>query len=418
MYQEITEFPPSVNPHHYSMQCRFAPLPDESPRNYATGFRDDRGHQAFMHDWETYDEHEAPLVFGAISQQDFHRSKFFAPTGFAVYPSSVRIGRDPKIQAKPEQGSKRGDIDAFSEKSRRRLRFAAVNAFPALSAQFVLTYPAEFPQDGRESKKHLNAFLTAFRRRFKGVPYLWVLEFQRRGAPHYHLFFSIEVNEVNRRWLAETWVRIACEGSASALAFHSHEKNLIAWDMGNGQYVCKYLEKERQKDVPEGYLSVGRFWGSSRGLVPRALHLKADEMGYAYRGKVVAPVTRMVRTLVRYHQKITTWWCRENDRIIKTPVRVPVFPSASQPVAFCGPLRDPSLPLSYKTVYKTEVVPAADQDHQGGLKRVRPPRSQAQALYGFAVTGGKQIFTQVIKWYDRQEKGKISFSEWSKRHNG
>ncbi len=54
----------------------------------------------------------------------------------------------------------------------RRVRRAAVDAWPALTSQFVLTYPAEFPQDGKESKEQLNRFLTAFRRKFKGHPYL------------------------------------------------------------------------------------------------------------------------------------------------------------------------------------------------------------------------------------------------------
>ena len=103
-----------------------------------------------------------------------------------------------------------------------------------------------------------------------------MLEFQRRGAPHFHLFTALPVTEENRLFLASAWVRIACGNDPAALAFHSHERNFIAWDMGNGSYVCKYLEKARQKDVPEGYQEVGRFWGASRGLMPSPVLLEAE----------------------------------------------------------------------------------------------------------------------------------------------
>jgi hypothetical protein len=38
--------------------------------------------------------------------------------------------------------------------------------------------------------------------------------------------------------------------------------------MGSGGYLCKYLDKEYQKAVPEDFLFPGRFWGCSRNLVP------------------------------------------------------------------------------------------------------------------------------------------------------
>jgi hypothetical protein len=67
-----------------------------------------------------------------------------------------------------------------------------------------------------------------------------------------------------------------------ALAFHNNDKNFISWDMGNGSYICKYLEKSRQKDVPDGFLNVGRFWGSSRGLVPMPIDVDFDAFTSAH----------------------------------------------------------------------------------------------------------------------------------------
>jgi len=38
--------------------------------------------------------------------------------------------------------------------------------------------------------------------------------------------------------------------------------------MKKGGYLCKYLEKKEQKNVPNNFENVGRFWGCSRNMVP------------------------------------------------------------------------------------------------------------------------------------------------------
>jgi hypothetical protein len=337
---------------------RRVPLPVETP---SANFQSDwlpAPSRPFLDEWT------APLVYGAISQTQYHRSNLFKSVGFSVFPSSVRVHRDPSLIGTVQRpDTKRKEISGFSDKSRRRLRFSACNSFPALSSQFVLTYPADFPTDGAESKIQLNLFLTNFRKKFKGTPYLWVLEFQRRGAPHYHLFTPLPVTEANRLWLASTWVRIACGGSPAALRFHSNQRNFIPWDMGNGSYVCKYLEKERQKDVPDGYVNVGRFWGASRGLVPAPVYIDSQEMCAAYVDHISKPVTRAVRILVKFHENVTTWWDRDDQ----------------------GRL------------------------YRRGKSRVRSGRT----FYSFAIINARKIFLDVCKWYDRQEKGRQKFADWS-----
>jgi len=216
----------------------------------------------------------AGLVSPRISQQP-------DPKGVELYPRGIKFQsrRLPKIQPVPPDRTK---ITGFSDNSRRRLRFTAVNAFPALTSQFVLTYHNNFPLSGRDSKKHLNAFLVAFRRAFPKKPYLWILEFQRRGAPHYHFFTNLDVTKENREILATIWCRIVDLADNALFAFHSNVKNFINWDMGTGSYVAKYLEKERQKDVPENFNDVGRFWGASRGLVPMPVKVDYDEFSERY----------------------------------------------------------------------------------------------------------------------------------------
>ena len=73
--------------------------------------------------------------------------------------------------------AKRRQIDSFSRKSRQNLKFLASNCTPELVSQFCMTYPDScIPSDGRETKKHLNRFLTSFRLRFPLAHYLWILE--------------------------------------------------------------------------------------------------------------------------------------------------------------------------------------------------------------------------------------------------
>lgn len=374
-------------PEYANLDYNRIPLPPEPPHAVAVA-------PGLYRSAPVWDEYEGPLVLSAISQQEYEKVVSKKPLAFLVYPNTVKIVRDPKIQGKPPK-SKRGSIDAFSDKSRRRLRRAAVDAWPALTSQFVLTYPSEFPKEGKESKKHLNAFLVAFRRKFKGHPYLWLLEFQRRGAPHYHLFLDLPVTEDARLWIAKTWVRIACNGDKKALAFHSDERNFIPWDMGNGAYVAKYLQKANQKHVPDGYTDVGRFWGSSRGLIPKPLYLQAEGMMEGYRGKIEKPVTRAVRVLARYHQQITTRWGHEHQKV------VPVWSTG---------INEQGKKIAIRT---TKI----EGEKSGGPKRLgKSYVKSARSIFSFQVINGKKIYSEILKWYERKEKGRNTFKEWAKKN--
>lgn len=162
--------------------------------------------------------------------------------------------------------SLRGDIDSFSPKSKSRLSFLCRNCSGILS-QFSLTYHLNFPQDGALTKTHLSYFLNAVRRKFNNLRYLWILEFQRNGHPHYHFFSDIEVNIENRLFLSSIWNSITKEG-APHFKFHNHPKNFIPWNLNSG-YLVKYLSKDYQKIVPDSYINVGRFWGASRNLLDK-----------------------------------------------------------------------------------------------------------------------------------------------------
>ena len=239
-----------------------------------------------------------PLVNRRISQQSKRPSPYDLPK-FGVqidqYASDVRIRRGFVGLSSAVGGGRRGSVDAFSEASRRRLGFTARNAFPKLVSQFGMTYHNDWP-DGLTVKKHLNRFLVWLRRNLPGVGYLWIFEFQSRGAPHFHVFLTLPASPALGVRMAAAWNRIAARGDDQHLAFHRHERNFIEWDMGSGSYLTKYLQKEAQKAVPDGFGWAGRFWGASRSLVPAPV-VHSTDTGHSRRD-----LARVIRGLGRWHE--------------------------------------------------------------------------------------------------------------------
>lgn len=174
---------------------------------------------------------------------------------------------------------KRGEVTELSINSRNRLAFVASNADCRWASMITLTYGAQYPDNGRDSKRDLNAFLTALRRTVgKGLKYLWFLEFQARGAPHYHILLSVEYNADIAVKLINAWVDIVSgyveqdADKENIEKFNRHKGGTDFWQnarslSGLSHYAVKYATKTQQKSVPPQYANVGRFWGCSRNLV-------------------------------------------------------------------------------------------------------------------------------------------------------
>jgi len=250
---------------------------------------------------------EPELVSTSISQQD----------RIEVYRQALKVKRPGSGNPDQEPPDRSGTaIQGFSDKSRAGLRFLAENSAAPLVSQFGLTYHDEWPSDGRTSKAHLNAWLTALRRLVPGVGYLWLLEFQKRKAPHYHVFLTVPPDEETRLKLAAAWCRITSPGDSEALRFHQDQRNWIPWDMTSANYLCKYLDKEAQKDIPDGYANFGRFWGNSQWLKPspdRTIPL--DETEHLAQvdhetGEVYGGTSTVIRWLGRLAEKQTRGYSR------------------------------------------------------------------------------------------------------------
>jgi hypothetical protein len=223
----------------------------------------------------------APLARRLVSSPI---SQTFETTTFEVYPSTVKVKRPFTGQVPVAPDRSHTTIQGFSFKSRSRLRFVAANSRDKIKTQFCMTYGDVWPINGRSLKADLNRFLTNVRKQFPGMAYIWIAEFQTRGCPHFHLFSSIPLTPENHQILTNAWHRIAGYGELKHLLVHSHKSNFIEWDLGNGSYLCKYLDKEAQKHIPEGFFNMGRWWGNSRGIIPKPEQIDADwiDTNYGY----------------------------------------------------------------------------------------------------------------------------------------
>lgn len=179
-----------------------------------------------------------------------------------VWDKHVRVKRPCHIT--PTKAAPRGVVKGMSPRSGRRLRWAIENT-PALSsdrALFIcLTYPAMWERDGRKVKRHLDTFGKRCCR--IGAYFAWALEYQTRGAPHFHLLArfpdSWDIRRV-REWVASSWFDIVGSGDEN----HLRAGTSAEW-VNNpecaGWYIGHYLGKEFQKIVPDGVTLPGRMWG-------------------------------------------------------------------------------------------------------------------------------------------------------------
>lgn len=165
--------------------------------------------------------------------------------------------------AKGNGGGERGELGEWSKESRQRLMFVAANTPVEFTTMLTLTYP-NIEQDGKLVKKHLNHLLSLLRYHHPTLSYLWFLEWQRRGAPHFHILVNVFVP---KDWLSETWYRIVGSGNPDHLKAGTKAEALRKKD-GGKRYAVKYATKMYQKEVPEGYRNVGRMWGCSRDVKP------------------------------------------------------------------------------------------------------------------------------------------------------
>jgi hypothetical protein len=186
-------------------------------------------------------------------------------------------------------------IIEWSRKSRAAMcrTFAELNYTPLVDcgrvpAMVTLTYPGDWESvapNGASVKRHMMLWRKRFQREW-GEParYIWKLEFQRRGAPHIHLWMAPPhaIGRSGRKfrdWLSQEWADIVAHRDPEQRACHLLAGTAI--DILNGLRACdpkrlaiyftkhsspnQLHDKEYQHIVPEAWRQPGhgpgRFWG-------------------------------------------------------------------------------------------------------------------------------------------------------------
>jgi hypothetical protein len=212
----------------------------------------------------------------SVFEEDKHqirqvkRHKYPAVATFYDGGNLISVKREHwKIPAKG--GGLRSAIKTFSFSSRRRLmRKIAQLKKDRLPLFVTLTYPLVFPKDSKTYKEHLRLMGIAIERKYKRSGFIWRLEFQRRGAPHYHLLLygvSCKGKEIQviRSWFASKWYEIVNSGDPKHLLAGTQVSR-----MRNFRQVCAYVSKgiarvengELAKDSQVSMTYVGRWWGT------------------------------------------------------------------------------------------------------------------------------------------------------------
>jgi hypothetical protein len=158
---------------------------------------------------------------------------------------------------------RRGGVSSFSRQSRTRLmmRINSIDRRTSanMPAMITLTYPGEFSADPEEWKRHLANFKERFFREYGKVPAFWKLEFQERGAPHFHLLIYDPLLRMHqwsfKKWLSKAWYETVASGDERHLKAGTNVELPRASNKPE-TYCSKYVGK------PEaGRAGVGRFWG-------------------------------------------------------------------------------------------------------------------------------------------------------------
>jgi hypothetical protein len=273
-----------------------------------------------------------PVRAEKSSEREMGRHRF----DVAVEEDRIKSGRN---DADPPGRS----ISEWSRKSRAAMcrTFAELDYTPLVEcgrvpAMITLTYPGDWEAvapDGASVKRHMILWRKRFQREY-GEParYIWKLEFQRRGAPHIHLWMAPPTSPGRSghsfaQWLSATWAQVVDHPDLVQKARHRLAGTAI--DVRNGLKACdpKRLaiyftkhsspnmegDKEYQHIVPEPWRQPGRgpgrFWG-------------------AYGLKKVIAVVEIAQDAYLTARRIVRRWSRSQAVYGSSPSR---FPTAVVP---------------------------------------------------------------------------------------
>lgn len=176
--------------------------------------------------------------------------------------SLIAVAHRTHVSQRPG-GGPRGDVTEFSKASRLRLLRQIARLAQCRTTFITFTYPDQYP-DTMTAKSHLRAFLERVRRRLPETSGIWRLEYQKRGAPHFHLLM-FNLPYIDHATLTGWWKEII--GVIDSVTVYVRVELVRSW-RGVMSYAAKYLAKVEDVHLGEAplfnddaYLHAGRWWG-------------------------------------------------------------------------------------------------------------------------------------------------------------
>ena len=193
----------------------------------------------------------------------------------------------------------RGTITKMSKQALARLIVTIQSTEIEFSSMLTLTYPKVYPSKGDIIKQDIS-FLTTWLKRNFDTENLWFLEFQERGAPHFHVMLENDAItpkmrvKVGLKWteriVLSDWFSDYIDDQDKPEETYSKEVRKIAavnchetvWELirevsGARNYVTKYAAKAYQKKPPKWFKGVGRFWGCSRAVSTKGIEIDVTD---------------------------------------------------------------------------------------------------------------------------------------------
>lgn len=161
-------------------------------------------------------------------------------------------------------------IHGFSRASRKRMMdgLASWKNLKRKAFFLALTYHEEWGVHFSEWKRDMDVLLKRMRRAFPSIGGVWKLEFQRRGAPHFHMIVCADeftTRENLQNWLTSNWADIA-HGNSIYRGKYATNCRRINSHRHAMHYAGKYMGKETPEEIDEetgeilGEIATGRCW--------------------------------------------------------------------------------------------------------------------------------------------------------------
>jgi hypothetical protein len=178
----------------------------------------------------------------------------------------------------------------------------------------TLTYPAVYPADASQWKTDLNNFFRILREQYPDHWFVWKLEPQKRGAPHFHLLGDLGVRmdaaSIYRLLRVIWWQVVGATGENGRKHFQRGVQVENLEDSGHkrtSNYVSKYVGKPQDaEDMPE-WSHPGRFWGISNRVNMPAFQWEEIDLSLVFAVWIKRLVRRWLkRRSRRYSRRLST----------------------------------------------------------------------------------------------------------------